>query len=617
MRTPWVRGMQAALDDLETWKVVNMKASQTAWTDGVIVNYILKRIDLDPCGIIAMFAKESAADEFVEEKFAPAVNATPRMAGKIEVNTTRKAGNKKLFKKYPGGFLKLVGSNSPSSVKSTSAPVSIVEEPDDANTNVKGQGDTIKLLEDRSKTYADRLVIYGGTPTIEGLSAIQDAYKSSDQRMYFIPCHACGESHVLDWTNVKWDDDPTITHEVYGHARPETAFYVCPACGVIWDDDQKNANVQAAESIDGAGWIATVEFRGIAGFGYISELYAPFDASRFKYLVERYLEAENKEKQGDDTDMIAFVNTCLGKPYEYKNDNLNAEGLETRAEDYEEMLVQQGGLVVTAGVDVQHDRFAIILRAWGRGEESWLVYWGEIFGVVTDKKDPVWTELERLLFMTPIPHVDGFNLNVSALSIDTSDGTTSDMVYDWVRRMKRKYARIKTIPVKGSSDQADKEIFSTPRISVDHRTPTKASRYGLRIFMVGTNKAKDLFTGRLQLTGAGPGRVHFYKSVRADYYAQITSEVKAPSRRLRGRMVWQKKSGVRNEAFDCENYTLHAARHERVHLMTPAQWDDLEHRLKQEDLFSQASVAESDTDMSDDNTETLSSITESGDPWLS
>jgi len=55
MRTPWVIGIQKALDDPDIERVVNMKASQTAWTDGVLVNYLLKRIDLDPCGLVGMF----------------------------------------------------------------------------------------------------------------------------------------------------------------------------------------------------------------------------------------------------------------------------------------------------------------------------------------------------------------------------------------------------------------------------------------------------------------------------------------------------------------------------------------------------------------------------------
>jgi len=54
--------------------------------------------------------------------------------------------------------MKLIASNSPGDVKSTSAPLVIVEEPDDCNQNVKGQGDSIKLAEERAKTYHNALI---------------------------------------------------------------------------------------------------------------------------------------------------------------------------------------------------------------------------------------------------------------------------------------------------------------------------------------------------------------------------------------------------------------------------------------------------------------------------
>lgn len=596
MRTPWVRGQQAALSDPNVEIAVNMKASQTAWTDGVIVNFILQLIDEDPCSIVGLFSKKEAADDFVDEKLAPAVLATPRVRRKLDVTTSRRAGNRKTKKNFPGGFLKLVGSNSPQSVKSTSARVLFVEEPDDANDNIKGQGDAITLLKDRNKTFEDGLMIFGGTPTIKGVSSIEAAYNASDRRKYFVPCHDCGESHVLDWDNVKWHDDADIAHEVYGRARLDSAVYVCPHCGSVWDDEQKNKNVQAAETTPGAGWQATAPFNGIAGFGYISELYAPFHASRLSNLVKKYLEARHELKSGDDSKMITFINSALGLPYEYQADDVTAEALRDRGEDYAELMVPAGGLAITAGIDVQHDRVALILRAWGREQESWLIYWGELAAGnrCADESDPVWSELEAMVYRSR-DSVGGFAVPVVGVSIDSSDGQTNDAVYAWVRKMAAKYPAVQTMAIKGSSASVDKEIFSAPRQSVDNRSPTKAEKYGLRVYVVGTNKAKDLLATRLQLDGAGPGRMHVYSDVRADYFDQMTAEVKAPSRRHAGRKVWQKKSGRRNEAIDCEVYAMHAGRAVRLHLRSAGQWDDIEHELRQVDLFAEPAAAPADT----------------------
>lgn len=45
------------------------------------------------------------------------------------------------------------------------------------------------------------------------------------------------------------------------------------------------------------------------------------------------------------------------------NDGIKEDELVERGEGYAEMTVPRGGLLLTMGVDVQHDRLAIIIRA--------------------------------------------------------------------------------------------------------------------------------------------------------------------------------------------------------------------------------------------------------------
>ncbi|MET3134622.1 phage terminase large subunit GpA-like protein [Oxalobacteraceae bacterium GrIS 1.11] len=559
-----------------------MKSAQVAWTDGVLLNYVAKKIDVDPCPMIIMFAKAQAAKEFNDEKLVPMAEVSPRVAAKLQIHKRKDRDNRWDFKTFAGGFIKLVGSNSPSSVKSTPAPVVAVEEPDDCNDNVRDQGDTITLLEERVKTYARSKVIFGGTPTVKGLSRIEAAYMSSDQRKFMTPCHHCGDSHVLMWENVVTTEDPSFNHEVFGHVRPETARYACPHCGALWNDAEKNKNVRKAV------WVATAAFYGIAGF-YINELYSPFPGSTLQKLMEKYLTAQHLLATGDDTKMRAFRNSSEGLTYEYKSDLPKADALSERAEDYEEKTIPWGGMLLTAGVDVQHDRLAIVIRAWGRGLESWLVYWGEIHGQTLIENAGAWIELD-LLLTSEFIHASGNSLLLRAASIDSSDGTTTDAVYAFVRkRLARNY-----MAIKGASEQsgASKEIFSRPNTSVDVNKKHKPHPSGVTPYIVGTQRAKDLLIeGRLRLTGNGPGRLHWYKSVRPDYWEQMTSEIKAPHKTVKNRKVWQKRAGMRNEALDCEVYALHAAMSLKLHLLKPSHWDAIEGQLRQKQIFNDAPVS--------------------------
>ena len=579
--TPWIKYMHEALDDPTVRKLVGMKSAQIAWTDGVLLNYIGKKIDVDPTPMIVMFSKEKAAKEFNQEKFLPMVEVSPRVAAKLPIGKRKDKDNTWDHKTFPGGFLKLVGSNSPSSVKSTPSPVVMIEEPDDCNDNVRDQGDTITLLEERVKSYERSKVIFGGTPTITGISRIYAAYQASDRRVFMVPCHECGESHVLTWENVKYLEDPEFNHEVFGHVRPETAKYACPHCGALWDDAQKRRNVQQLYPV------ATAPFYGTAGF-YINELYSPFPGSRLQLLLEKYLAAMHALGQGDDTKMRSFRNNSEGLPYEFKSDLPRADTLSERAEDYEEKTIPWGGMVLTAGVDVQHDRLAIVIRAWGRGMESWLVYWGEIHGQTLIENAGAWMDLDMLLESDFI-HASGNKMTLRAVSVDSSDGTTTDAVYAYVRkRQHRGY-----MAIKGASEQsgASREIFSKRAASVDMNKKHKPHPSGVTPYIVGTQRAKDLMIdGRLRLEGKGPGRIHFYKTVRPDYWEQITSEVKAPHKSVKNRKVWQKRAGVRNEALDCEVYALHAAMSLKLHLMKPASWDAIELHLRQRQIFAAPSA---------------------------
>ena len=591
---PYLWGIFAALDDSTVKLVCMMKAAQIGWTFG-LVGYLGKRIQRIPGTIMMLFPKEGDAKSFSDEKLSPSIRSTPALSGLIDTRS-RVNGNTTFNKRFPGGFIKMVGSNSTGNVKSTPAQLVIAEEPDDTADNVGSQGDALRLVRERLKRQSSGKMILGGTPSVEGASRVQEFVEMSNQMVLPITCNDCHEQHVLNWENVSWvDRTDNVEHVVYGKADPDTAVYSCPHCGSIWDDWQRKKNVldtvkAAAEAGDPYyGWQETVQSSGgIVGFKELNELYVCLPGTSLADVARDYLEAQHEMEKGDQTGMIVFENSKLGRPYEYKTDAPEADDLAERAEDYPHLTVPHGGLILTAGVDVQHDRLAITIWAHGRDEEMWLIYWDEIPAKTTtiDVKDPVWTALDDLLFQQ-FKHQAGFSLKMAAVSVDSSDGQTSDAVYHYVRSRQKRGV----MAVKGSSnDYGTREIFMLPK-QIDQKTKTKNSKYGLRVYMVGTYKAKELLIGgkgRVTLKGRGAGRMHWYKDVRADFYEQLMSEVLAPHRTMRRKFQWHVKSGVRNEALDCTVMALHAARSVKVHTMTEKAWANLEHSLKQADIFAAA-----------------------------
>jgi phage terminase large subunit GpA-like protein len=95
------------------------------------------------------------------------------------------------------------------------------------------------------------------------------------------------------------------------------------------------------------------------------------------------------------------------------------------------LLPPGGGLLLTAGVDVQRDRLEASLWAWGQDRQSWLVEHRVLAG--SPFEAAVWEEL-RLLLGETWRHASGHRLPVAMAAIDSGDGMTTAEVYAFVRR---------------------------------------------------------------------------------------------------------------------------------------------------------------------------------------
>ncbi|MDM0086760.1 MULTISPECIES: terminase gpA endonuclease subunit [unclassified Variovorax] len=586
--SPALREIAAMATQPSVRKIVVQKSAQVGYTAGIVCNIIGYHIHYRPSVIVAAFPRTQAAKDFAAEKLDPMILSTKVLSRRIIIKS-RAHGNSTLRKRFAGGLIKLVGTNSPSDVKSTSARLVIVEEPDDAASDVRGQGSSVKLLEERAKTYPDHLILIGGTPTAKDASVVEDEMRKTDKRYFHVPCHGCGDSHVPAWENVTIPEDlDAPLHEVYGRHQHARAFYACPHCGELWSEEQRIANIRRAER-DGGGWVAT-QASETPGY-YLNELLSTFDGSRVPVLARKYLEAKANLDKGDAGDMIAFTNSTLGLTWEYRGELPEEETLRARAMKYAEWSCPVGGLVPLMTVDVQHDRLAVTVWVVGRGEEMWLAYWGELFGKTVVPYDGAWLELEQLMARR-VRHSTGAGLPLTAVAIDSSDGQTSDAVYAFVRKHDRSNRHV--FAIKGAPDAVGRvEIWSPPKKIDPNVRSTKAARAGISISIIGTAKAKDLIlgwseqAGRVRLEGEGPARMHWYEGVRDDFYEQLLSEIKIPGRVNKNVREWKPRTDRRNEALDCTVYAVWLSRALRLHLRKPAQWDMAESQVRQAPLLEE------------------------------
>lgn len=532
-----------ACSDPAVETVVVMSSAQIGKTTFIkaVIGY---HVDQDPAPILLLNPTLDMSETFSKDRLAPMVRDTPCLRGKIADPRSRDSGNTLLHKRFAGGHITMAGANSPASLASRPIRIVLCDEVDRYPPSAGTEGDPVNLTFKRSVTFWNRKRVLTSTPTIKGASRIESAYEQSDQRRYHVPCPHCRGFQTLRWANVKWPE-----------GKPAEATYRCEHCGSAITDSGKIKLLREGE------WRAEREFNGTAGF-HLNELYSPW--RRFGEIAEDFLAA----KKGGRETLKTWVNTSLGETWEEdQGERPGWAQLRARAEPYDVLTVPRGGLFLTLSCDVQDDRLEPKVKAWGRDEESWLIYWGALYG---DPSQPggVWTQLDELL-TRGYHHESGAVLHIISAAVDS--GHQTHHVYNYCRKRAPR-----VMAVKGMG-QMGRAVITRPSPQ-DVQYKGAAIKNGVQLWPVGVDTAKRQIYHRLGLKEPGPGYMHFPIGIDEEYYQQLTAE----------KLVTRYKQGVpyteflqtreRNEAIDCEVYAYAAAIRAG---MGRLDWDRLEQALAQ------------------------------------
>jgi phage terminase large subunit GpA-like protein len=192
--------------------------------------------------------------------------------------------------------------------------------------------------------------------------------------------------------------------------------------------------------------------------------------------------------------------------------------------------------VLTAGVDVQVDRFALQVIGWGPGLERWVVDWRAIPG---DPKRPETQAALLEAIRTPYRHASGRPMRILGTCFDS--GYETDMVYAFCAAH---WSADRVWPTKGSAGHAGKPV-------VYKRGDRKPGRL-LAPFLVNVDDAKASILAGLTATEPGPGFMHLSETVCDEsYLSELTAEHREVQQNKSGvavRQVWVQDRA--NEALD-------------------------------------------------------------------
>jgi len=527
---PHVPGILEPLRENKVHEITIMGSSQIAKTSALIIA-IGYCIEFQPGPMQIMQPTEQDARDFSKDKLSPVIQSSTSLRKKVKAS--KKAGNdSSTFRvMFPGGYLLISTSNSPSATRQRSMRRTFADDIDGFPVGTP-EGDVVTRLEKRTTTFSDYLNWRSSTPTRERESRIHEYYKKSSMGEWHVRCEDCDHEFQFEPENLVWEKDMDAFGKITQH-YPETAFYACPNCGVVINESKRKSMLRAGR------WVHKHPERiSHQGFfiGEISSVLSSFERVASEII-----------KAGDDEEKIeALTNTVFGKPYKksYVQD-LDPLELFDKVEDYIDVdnpLIPNQILVVGVFTDVQEHWLESLVLGMDEDERIYVLWSQKFEGNLNN--DYVWDQHE-IFIKQSWKRKDGIELNPSIVFIDTGYRAES-VVYPRIRgrHVENIYG------IKGSRN------YSDPILPRRHSLVDKGRT---RLLILGVNNGKHELFNRLKLPKGSKKSIIFCKAFcDAEFIEQVVSEeaIKKKSGMIEYVVYQKKKKNARNEKLDLLNYGL-------------------------------------------------------------
>jgi len=554
-RVPYMREpMDACSLSHPATRVTFLGSAQTAKTQ-LEINALCQYAVETPAPILVVVPSLDEARTWNKDKLQPAIDNSPAVrAAVFDITSRDESGSTTLRKVFPGGNIEIVGANSSKGVQSRTKRVVILDEVSEFPQDVDGRGDPVDMAEARTLAYRacrEHKIIAVSTPKLKGSCRITRRYEEGSQATYHVPCPHCGEKQPLVFDNLRWTE-----------GKPETARYVCAACGSLIEHADKRRMLAAGE------WVHAVPERRLDHPSYrISALYSPFVT--WADMVREYERLRN-----DPVGLKTWDTQWLGVAHEERFDLPSHVMLWQRRERLPPRRIPPGYLLLTGATDVQGDRLEWAVYAWDRHGGGVWIDGGMLEG--DPSYDQVWHAHDALLAKR---YTDAWGRDWPVRSWGIDAGYLPQRVYLYARRHAHR-ADPFVLALDGRPRWGLPPIGQHRAIDVDYQGRKIGS---VLLYPVGTWDLKSEITAALRLTEIGPdatgawpkGALRFPERLDVAFFEQITAEA-CRERPLRQGYVVREwvKVRPRNEQLDLAVYAR-ALMHRETIGFTEAHWDAL------------------------------------------
>lgn len=611
-RVPYLREVMDCMGVNHPAPRVSMRGSAQVGKSQAMNNALAHMVDTAPRSAMLVAPSLDKCQAWNREQWEPMVDVTEALKLKVLASRSRsEEGSSTRFKKFRGGFLKLVSASTAKELQSSTIGLLIFEEPTDYPLDTDGRGDPIDQARHRLDAWGeDGKEIAGSTPGDKGACRITDMYEAGDQRLYYIPCKECGHSSPLLFEHFRCD----------GGEDPEP-YFVRPCCGTIMrQGDLAKANA-------GGAWLPTYESDNPANPApplsvppeevekwrrrpregrnpsfHLWAAYSPFASWRGIW-------AAYQEGLAHPDKLRTFYQQVLGEPFEPVMDRPKAERIVELARHpaTAKLVALRKGVIpdwawlITGAADVQTDRIEWASWAWGPvSRHDFVPPSGETapgvpavigacfdWGVISISPDDpkAWAEL-AILSTRSWPGVASVPLTFDQFGVDTG-GHYTRQAYQVAAR---------TLGIKALKGHNDREAAP---LTLGRKARVGAGKLSgkVQLWMVGGHNLKRrVYHGLGQafgsvdmgadpgmmasgVRGSGrrePGALFLPPEIDEAFAKQITAEY-LTERIVSGKrvLVWEKPQTQPNEQLDLAVYSMALAIHAGIDRLKWADWDQL------------------------------------------
>lgn len=548
------------------------------------LNWLQHAVETDPGDMLWYSATGPLVESWVKTRVDQLIRDHDGLRGALGDRPSDNSMSFKRFVRMYVEFLAATGSN----FIAKRAPRLVLDEYDAYDGSL---GDVHTLADARRTGFGAQSMILalshpdratGLDPIRDWLAGIMALYAASDRRTWWGPCPHCKgfscfapigpRSFTLHYP----EDAPLDVIAV-------EARLACPINGCLIENWQRRAMnlsgewVGRGQEIDEDGFITgELAPSTIAGF-WITGIMSPFLIRGIGGLASDLVAAQRQADVSGETKGLREVwAKKLGIPYQPPR-RAGAVDADTLAERADTTLalgqVPDWVRFLTAAVDIQADRFEVLVRGWGRRGES------VIIDVQRRPATPAtnaagWDDWIGDLFAARYPLVSdpSRGMAIKAIGYDSAGepGVTQQAVDAW-RRWRSKPGMVRRagvidgrdawnlLPLKGQG-QANAMRLAVVYPNSQRKDRNSAARGREPQGNFATNAFKDDLGGQLARAEPGPWYIHLPHELRGNWGAEnARRSLDAPhtlleqlvSERQDARGRWSKpNSGVRNEFLD-------------------------------------------------------------------